>query len=63
MPMSKLFLQKSIFKVNNSNNIILYQYFYVELLNKWEDDKEESIDKSMQKSLIKQEELNLKQGI
>lgn len=61
--MSKLFLQKSIFKVNNSNNIILYQYFYVELLNKWEDDKEESIDKSMQKSLIKQEELNLKQGI
>ena len=61
--MSKLFLQKSIFKVNNSNNIILYQYFYVELLNKWEDEKEESIDKSMQKSLIKQEELNLKQGI
>ena len=56
-------MQKSIFKVNNSNNIILYQYFYVELLNKWEDDKEESIDKSMQKSLIKQEELNLKPGI
>lgn len=47
--MSKLFLQKSIFKVNN-NNIIIYQCFYIEFLNKWEDDKEESIDKTMQNS-------------